>query len=47
MAFGKKKAAPIDPVEVEVEAVYDPLSWMLNNEFANFVLFNTNEIVSL
>jgi len=43
MPFKKKIAEPvIDPV-VEDEVV-DPTAWILNNEFANFVLMNTNEI---
>lgn len=43
MPFGKKAAATPDPV-VEVAAVEDPTGWILNNEVANFVLMNTNEI---
>lgn len=37
------KAAPI-PVVPELDA--DPTGWIIDNEFANFVLMNTNEIVS-
>lgn len=43
MPFGKKKNAIPDPV---MEEPNDPLSWIVDNEFANFVLMNTNEIVS-
>ncbi len=43
MVFGKKKGAIPDPV---IEEPTDPLSWIVNNEFASFVLMNTNEIVS-
>ena len=45
MPFKKKADTIIDPI-VEDEVV-DPTAWILNNEFANFVLMNTNEIVSL
>lgn len=43
--FKKNKAAaiPADPI---VEGGGDPTGWILNNEFANFVLMHTNEIVS-
>ena len=43
MAFGKKKAPIPDPI---MDEPTDPLSWIVDNEFANFVLMNTNEIVS-
>lgn len=42
MPFGKKANAIPEPIEVEPEV--DPTGWILNNEFANFVLFNTNEV---
>lgn len=31
---------------VEEEPEPDPTAWILENEFANFVLMNSNEIVS-
>lgn len=43
MPFGKGKAK-VDDIP---EDVSDPTAWILNNEFANFVLMNTNEIVSI
>lgn len=43
MAFGKKKAAPMPESSGDVGSD-DPTAWILNNEFANFVLMNTNEI---
>jgi hypothetical protein len=39
------KAAP-KLVEPNPEAAADPTAWIIDNEFANFVLMNTNEIVS-
>ena len=41
MGLGKKKGAI-----PAIEEPTDPLSWIVDNEFANFVLMNTNEIVS-
>ena len=38
----RSKAAPV-PVDPIMD---DPYSWIVDNEFANFVLMNTNEIVS-
>jgi len=44
MAFGKGKKV-VDPIPDPVnDEVVDPTAWILNNEFANFVLMNTNEI---
>lgn len=45
MFKNKKAAAPI-PVDPIVEGGEDPTGWILDNEFANFVLMHTNEIVS-
>jgi len=42
MAFGKGKAKVSTPVAAD--DIEDPTAWILNNEFANFVLMNTNEI---
>jgi hypothetical protein len=39
MGLGKKKVAI-----PAIEEPTDPLSWIVDNEFANFVLMNTNEI---
>ena len=49
MAFGrgKDKEGGGAPDAGNGAGVEDPTSWILNNEFANFVLMNTNEIVSL
>lgn len=48
MAFGKaRKAAPAQAADaVGGEDAGDPTAWIIDNEFANFVLMNTNEIVS-
>ena len=48
MAFGKaRKAAPAQAADtLGGEDVGDPTAWIIDNEFANFVLMNTNEIVS-
>ena len=44
MPFKLKKKAPIpDPLADEAG---DPTAWILDNELANFLLMNTNEIVS-
>jgi len=46
MAFGKaRKAAPAQAADpVGGEDAGDPTAWIIDNEFANFVLMNTNEI---
>jgi hypothetical protein len=48
MAFGKaSKATPVPVVDpVGANDAGDPTAWIIDNEFANFVLMNTNEIVS-
>ena len=42
--MGKRSKA--DPIPIEAELAADPTGWIIDNEFANFVLMNTNEIVS-
>jgi len=44
---GKGKEPPMPDPIVEDGGVEDPTAWILNNELANFLLMNTNEIVSL
>ena len=39
MAFGKKKEEVL-----EEEPPQDPTGWLINSEFANFVLMNTDPI---
>ena len=49
MAFGKKAKIVDEPPSSSSTMggdTEDPTAWILNNEFANFVLMNTNEIVS-
>ena len=47
MAFGRGKDKDGGADAGNGAGAEDPTSWILNNEFANFVLMNTNEIVSL